>query len=67
LSVVGSTLSQGGVKMSAEIGLFWLIHFFIGVVLPAMVFLGCCMNKEDANSGTYSVAVVSATEIDMKK
>jgi len=38
--------------MSTEIGLFWLIHFFIGVVLPAMVFLGCCREKEGTNSET---------------
>lgn len=31
-----------------EIRLFWLIHVFIGVVLPAMMFSGCCKEKADS-------------------
>lgn len=32
--------------MSTETGLFWLIHLFIGVVVPVMTFLGCCKEQD---------------------
>ena len=32
--------------MSTETGLFWLIHFFIGIVIPVMAFRGCCRERE---------------------
>ena len=34
--------------MTTETGLFWLIHLFIGVVLSAMTFFGCCKEKDDS-------------------
>jgi hypothetical protein len=36
--------------MTTETGLFWLIHLFIGVVLPAMMFSGCCKEKEHVDT-----------------
>lgn len=32
----------------SETGLFWLIHAFIGLVLPAMTFFGCCKDKKES-------------------
>jgi len=34
--------------MSTETAAFWLIHLFIGVVLPAMAYWGCCREQEEA-------------------
>ncbi len=28
--------------MSSEILVFWLIHLFIGILLPLLAYLGCC-------------------------
>ena len=42
--------------MSSDTSLFWLIHFFIGIVLPAMIFLNCCQDKEDTKSKTQQAA-----------
>jgi hypothetical protein len=42
-------LSIGEENEMSETGLFWLIHAFIGLVLPAMTFFGCCKEKDDAS------------------
>lgn len=28
--------------MSTEVAMFWLIHLVIGIVLPVLIFRGCC-------------------------
>ena len=33
--------------MTTETGLFWLIHLFIGVVVPVMAFMGCCKEQDE--------------------
>lgn len=34
--------------MTTEAGIFWLIHLFVGIVLPVMAFFGCCKEKDDS-------------------
>lgn len=33
--------------MGGEEQIFWLIHIFIGVMLPVFMFTGCCRGKEN--------------------
>lgn len=32
--------------MSSEIAVFWLLHFVIGVLMPFLMFSGCCRAQE---------------------
>jgi hypothetical protein len=36
--------------MGSEETVFWLIHLFVGVVLPFLVLTGCCREDETAES-----------------
>jgi hypothetical protein len=31
--------------MSTEVMIFWLCHLFLGIVLPILVYTGCCRNE----------------------
>lgn len=33
--------------MNEEVLLFWLIHLFIGIVLPALAYFGCCKGEDE--------------------
>lgn len=33
--------------MSGEILIFWLIHLFIGIMLPALAYMGCCRRETE--------------------
>lgn len=36
--------------MTTEVLIFWLIHLFIGIVLPILVYTGCCQEKPEQKS-----------------
>jgi hypothetical protein len=36
--------------MSTEVAVFWLVHLFIGLLLPFMMYTGCCRNGEQAQA-----------------
>ena len=33
--------------MNEEVLLFWLIHLFIGIVLPILAYSGCCKREDE--------------------
>jgi len=33
--------------MSEDVLVFWLIHLFIGLILPVMAYFGCCRYDND--------------------
>lgn len=39
--------------MPSELAPFWLIHLFVGVLLPVMIYTGCCgLGDNRANPNT---------------
>lgn len=36
--------------MVDDVTMFWLIHLFLGVVVPLMIFFNCCGLRDIANN-----------------
>jgi hypothetical protein len=42
--------------MSGDVVMFWLIHLFIGLILPVMALVGCCRRDEEEKTAADSTA-----------
>ena len=42
--------------MPGEVTMFWLIHLFLGVVLPVMALVGCCRRDEEEKTAVDATA-----------
>jgi hypothetical protein len=42
--------------MPGDVVMFWLIHLFLGVILPVMVLVGCCRRGEEEETSIDSTA-----------
>jgi len=51
-----SGCEQGGRAMPGEVTMFWLIHLFLGVVLPVMALVGCCRRDEEEKTAVDATA-----------